>query len=554
MPSLQKKIIHGNEYWYIVECRRVNGKPRPFVIEYLGSVRNLLERLKSVERKRKVKSYSYGQVYCLYKIAEELNLIDIMRKHLPEQKRNGIDIAESILLGAIYRACKPSSKRAFSKWVEGTSLPYIMKFNAKKISSQHYWDQMDRVEEEHIRRIEDDVTRQVVRKYNLSLSILFYDTTNFFTFIATTNKRSKITARGYNKQKRNDLRQFNLALMTSQDFIIPLLSYIYQGNINDAAIFPRYLEMLQVRLKKVVGEARDITLVFDKGNNSKGAIERLRESNLNYVCSISIMHHAELAQIPLDKFYQVQMEDGTTIRVYKTTKQLWGHEHVVLIKISNKLKEGQIRGLNRDIQKAISQLQQLKCQVESKRYSRRKEQQIQRQVEKILKRQYIKDIIKVQIMISKKDKIKFNFSLDEKVRNEIIEKYFGKRVLVTNRTNWDERKIIAAYHGQSKIERIFKCLKNPYHCAVRPQFHWTDQKVKVHTYMCLLGLLLVGILNKKTADAGIKMSTEKLMDILGNIRQCIVMESTGKRGKPKIIRQLEEMNELETKLLKLLSS
>jgi hypothetical protein len=37
MASIQRKIIHGRPYYYLVESRRVNGRPRPIVLEYLGS-------------------------------------------------------------------------------------------------------------------------------------------------------------------------------------------------------------------------------------------------------------------------------------------------------------------------------------------------------------------------------------------------------------------------------------------------------------------------------------------------------------------------------------
>ena len=43
MPSLLPVSIKGKKYWRIVESRRVNGKPRPIPICYLGTVANILE-------------------------------------------------------------------------------------------------------------------------------------------------------------------------------------------------------------------------------------------------------------------------------------------------------------------------------------------------------------------------------------------------------------------------------------------------------------------------------------------------------------------------------
>ena len=82
----------------------------------------------------------------------------------------------------------------------------------------------------------------------------------------------------------------------------------------------------------------------------------------------------------------------------------------------------------------------------------------------------------------------------------------GKKLLVTCRDDWSSEAIIAAYLGQSNIERLFKHLKNPYHNAVYPRYHWTDQKIKVHTFICLIGLLLSQIVWKKARDAGYSMT------------------------------------------------
>ena len=41
MVSLQRKTVKGIEYWSLVESKRINGKPTPVVIEYLGNTKNL---------------------------------------------------------------------------------------------------------------------------------------------------------------------------------------------------------------------------------------------------------------------------------------------------------------------------------------------------------------------------------------------------------------------------------------------------------------------------------------------------------------------------------
>lgn len=144
MATLQKRKSRGHTYWSIVESRRVNGKPRPIILEYLGTAEQLLKRL-SEGVPQKVRSYSHGAIAVLLKIAEELQIVDIINKYVKhKQLRDDFTIGGSLLLAAIGRACHPTSKRNWYKgWARYTSLSYLIKMSLTKLDSQHFWDQMD---------------------------------------------------------------------------------------------------------------------------------------------------------------------------------------------------------------------------------------------------------------------------------------------------------------------------------------------------------------------------------------------------------------------------
>jgi hypothetical protein len=48
MATIQSKNSRGYKYWYIVESRRVNGKPRPVFWPILGKADDLLKRLQGL--------------------------------------------------------------------------------------------------------------------------------------------------------------------------------------------------------------------------------------------------------------------------------------------------------------------------------------------------------------------------------------------------------------------------------------------------------------------------------------------------------------------------
>ncbi|MDI7266653.1 MAG: transposase, partial [Myxococcota bacterium] len=72
MATLQARRVRGHTYWHIVESRRVNGKPRPVPIAYLGKADALLARLSAAEALR-LRSRSHGDVAALWAMAEEID-------------------------------------------------------------------------------------------------------------------------------------------------------------------------------------------------------------------------------------------------------------------------------------------------------------------------------------------------------------------------------------------------------------------------------------------------------------------------------------------------
>ena len=88
---------------------------------------------------------------------------------------------------------------------------------------------MDLLDTAALRTIETELGRRIVGDYQLDLSALVLDMTNFATFIDTANGKAPIAQRGKAKQKRTDLRLVGLALVITRDGGVPLVSHAYPG-------------------------------------------------------------------------------------------------------------------------------------------------------------------------------------------------------------------------------------------------------------------------------------------------------------------------------------
>ena len=277
MATIQSKVSRGHKYWYIVESKRVNGKPRPIVLAYLGKADGLLRRLKGITSEIRLKSYSHGGVGALLNIASRLDVAAIINKYIDSKRKyrpkkpmsNNLTAGITITLAAIGRVCMPTSKRGWLSWAKTTTLQYLLRCSLSKIDSQHFWDLMDALPVDKIPEVEADILANVFKIYNIESDSLFFDTTNFFTYIDSTNVRSTIARRGRNKQKRSDLRQTGLAMVVTKAYMIPLFHLSYDGNIADTVVFRKTVAKVKERLEKLGLALGKHTIVFDRGNNSK---------------------------------------------------------------------------------------------------------------------------------------------------------------------------------------------------------------------------------------------------------------------------------------------
>jgi len=560
MASLQVKMHQGRKYWCIVESKRVNGKPRSFVVEYLGTADALLARLSNEGDggQHKVKSFSHGAFAALLAIARKLDIVSIINRHTlsrrsywPEQPlRNNLTAGITLLLAAMGRACKPTSKLGwYDDWARETTCDHLLRISSARLDSQHFWDLMDCIPEEAIEKIEQEILQKVLEYYPIEAGTLLYDTTNFYTFIDSTNDRCDIARRARNKQKRHDLRQIGLALAVTQKNHIPLLHHTYRGNISDCRVFGEIIFAIKKRMEELKIDTEQHTIVFDRGCNSKTNLEKVSELKLHYVGALTPSQHGEIVQAAEGKYTTVQI-DGGELEVYREKREVWGEERTVLVFVSEKLKNGQLRGIYQSLEKRqilLGKLQTRLLNPRAKKYSRKT---LEKLVNKIIGGQFMKGLIEYELISLNDGSWTIIHWINQKNITE-LEDSLGFRIVMTNRHDWTSDKIIKSFHGQAIIERTFREIKNPHHLAVRPQFHWTDQKIRVHYFICVLGYLLSTLLLNDAQKNGFAGSLDHLMDALNEIRLSRRIIYSGKQGKPKIEESLEEMSQEQQTLMQI---
>jgi len=120
----------------------------------------------------------------LYDLARRLDLVGHIDRHVPK-RGTGPSVGTYLLVAILNRCVAPCSKAGIAEWFAQTALVGRLGLEPRQLTSQRFWDNMDRVPLTAIETIERDVVRQMVRDFQVELSRVLFDATNFFTFIDT---------------------------------------------------------------------------------------------------------------------------------------------------------------------------------------------------------------------------------------------------------------------------------------------------------------------------------------------------------------------------------
>ena len=560
MPSLTPKIIDGHTYYYARYCQRVQGKPKIVRQVYLGKIQDLVaaaEGARQPPQPQETVVAAFGDVAALWQIAERLEVLPLLDSTLPAKRDQGLSCGQYLLLAALNRAVAPTSKLQFANWYRQTVLTRLLPADPAWLSAQNFWNHMDRVTAGHIAAFEQQMNRRLIERLQLDLRALVYDGTNFFTYI-NTRTAAELPQRGHNKQKRGDLRQIRLGLLVSTDFHIPLLHWVYAGNVVDSVEFRSVTEELAAHYSELAQTCQHITLVFDKGNNSQESFDTLASTPFHFVGSLVPSQHTDLLAVPRRRFRALTNLRLDGVEVYRTVKKVFGRPHTVVITFNQHLFDGQRQGLTANLNKARGKLRERQHQLRRWREGQVKGGKrptlagVQNQVRSICSAQHLKAILKTKIE-EVRGGLELTFSTDQSALDRLCRVQLGKTILFTDNADWSDEEIVLAYRSQYHIEEAFKQMKNPHFLHWNPMFHWTDSKIRVHAFYCVLALTLSSVLQREVWHKGEPLSINRLLEELGGIRETLVIypRRQGQRQN-RTATCLTRMNPLQQRLFSLL--
>jgi len=521
MASIIKKKSKYSTYYVIAESARVDGKPRIVKQWYLGTIEKIIAMAEGGSDKqapRQIDCVSEGAIAVLFKIAEELGIRNIVDSYCPK-RRQGMSVGDYILIAALNRALAATSKSKIAEWIDSTALHLYMSLQKDKLESQNFWDHFDKLDQEMLDKIGDDLARKAIALENIPLDTIVYDTTNYYNYldVLTPSELSRITK---SKAGRNSLRHIGLALAVDRDYGIPLFSRVYPANEHDAKVMKKLIDEIFEQINHSMSDKKGMTLVFDKGNNSEELILKLDESRHHFVGSRSPYHHKDLCRVSLEQYREVSTKNGETMPVYETREEIYGAMRRIVVSFNEATFQRQLYRMEQNLEKAKEALSSFKRKAKDAD-GRSTMESIKRQAEDITERYHVTGLLDIDILEEGnrfKVSARKNFPAIEEAKTR-----FGKQILFTDRESLTVGEVIDIYLDRYIVEDAFRITKSDRWVKMDPVFHWTDSKIRVHALTCMIALLLVRIAHKRARANGFEHGAQRMLELLSSVNTAILL-------------------------------
>lgn len=510
--TIEKKASGKSyRYAYLVENQRVGGRIRQKLVLNLGAADSIsTRRIDAVIAALRPLSSSPGRdmaslpdmlrnriarllgpVLAADGLWERLGIGRVIERTLRRRKTE-LDVPLMSFAMVTNRLSDPRSKLGLTDWYPGVHIPRLLELSP---DVHQFYRAMDLLLDckDAIERHVAEVIRDL---FNQDFSLVFYDLTSTYF----EGRRCPLAAYGYSRDHRDDKLQITLGLVVTGDGL-PIAHDVFMGNRADASTVAERVRDLKERF----GIRRTI-FVGDRGMLSKDNVARICEEGYQYISSIPTrgkLGKEVVAQSGDLGGYEV-IQPGRLL-----AKEVKRDDDPCRYIVCHSFERAEVDSGQRvrRIERALPRLQAL---VRSVRSGRTSLQSAHSTVADIFSDRRSRRYFRPGFADGQ---FSFELKAEEIAEDEACD---GKFVLVTDAPDLSVEQVIASYKDLKHVESAFDELKN--FLDIRPVYHYNEERVRAHVFICVLSYLLERVLEISLKEAGLDITARRALDELESIR------------------------------------
>ncbi len=569
MAHLYKKLKKGHEYFYIRETQRVYGKPTTINQVYLGTA----DKVQAALGKGGFSPKEFGSVFALNELDRAVDLAGMINEILPPKKRvRGPSLGELVFYAALNRAIAPTSKRQLANWYETTDIQRIRPLRLESLNSQNFWNHWDRISDSDLDKIKTAFFKKIhsllpAQPHRLVIEAADISTPpKPSTFAGLPQPDQDFLAEHLAQQK------LGLALITEWREGIPFYYQSFSGGVPVAGFYD-HMEHLLGKVANLGVAIEDVTLLVDQEMDAAPIIRQIdAKDGMHFIVTCAPDFAPELMEISLKDFRPLPgkrgarlspvVKDEEKILFYETHAAFWDRPRRVVITFDPKSFHKSYQDLGKKVQRVRKEMMALQPRLVQEANQGNAAAVIKTHLANLCHRLKISPALFQLNFVQEKGQFRLEFQLDHRQMAGVV-RHFGKNILITDREDWGveevydtcvTRAVLGPDLGDGKGNHATRPYGNSrdsrslFQKALLPLYHWTDSKIRVHLFVCVVALTYLTLLCQRLADGGIKMTPNEAMEELRELRTAIYV----KDAEGKLKRVLEEVNDQQAAILKTL--
>ena len=246
--------------------------------------------------------------------------------------------------------------------------------------------------------------------------------------------------------------------------------------------------------------------------------------------------------MPLSQYSHLYTNSkGNEVLGYRTTLEKFGRSFTVVVGFNEASRRKQQRGYERAKKRFLAEAKKIKASLSTPQRGRKPtSESIRNRLSDVVPKKW-RAVFKFHVRATIDKKFDVRTWIVEKKEKELLQG-FGKTVIFTDNPNLSSVDLVKTYKSLWEVEEDFKFLKDRLLIPVTPIYHRNDLPIKVHIFLCIIGLLFYRYMLWKLGEESI--SLVELVSALERIKIGVMVSKEGM----KVRHVVEEMDAVEARL------
>ncbi len=453
-----------------------------------------------------------GALPVLYALLDILQVRQTINRHCPTAAE--VDHGTVALVLILNRLTTPRALYRIADWLAQTVLVKTMGIPAVRFNDDRLGRTLEAISV-HSRDIWLDIVHHALVRFDIDLSLVFYDLTAFVVQGEYAN--SDLADFGFAHNTPMNRRKIKLGLDTVADGNIPVDYWPWSGRTADLATVQQNMERLCRLLKQRGWPVQETVLIGDRANLNDELAFAYDDHQLRYLAGLqprTTPHRDLLKSIPTRQFYAHPLDDGHWGVPVPVVFERNGRQvtHRGLIILSGPMRAALRQTRAKQMWNLRQDLLALRANIGQPHY--RTVKCMQRHANALLKRSPTGRFIRAQAEQDTDGHVCLCWWANRYALWQ-ADQHDGRYLLVTNDWRLSPQQMLICYRQKDGGEKRFTVCKSD--LKVSPIYLHKDDRIEGMLLIHMLALLTYSLLERQAHQNELHLTTRRIIETLENL-------------------------------------